>query len=156
MNILRFVIPKSLVEYITEDSTVRQALEKMRFHRYTAIPVLDGEGRYLGTVHNDDLFRYFLESGSFQLQGAEKDPVSLLIDPNYNKPLSHGDSMPTLIDRVKEHNFVPVVDDRGCFIGIILRRDILNFLSRFYLDEKDPECEKNNSDTAQPMGGTNT
>lgn len=156
MNILRFVIPKSLVEYITEDSTVRQALEKMRFHRYTAIPVLNGEGKYLGTVHNDDLFRYFLESGSFKIRGAEKDPISLLIDPTYNKPLSHSDSMLTLIDRVKEHNFVPVVDDRGCFIGIILRRDILNFLSRFYLEGEEYDSEQNNSDTAQPMGGTNT
>lgn len=156
MNIFRFVIPKSLVEYITVDSTVRQALEKMRFHRYTAIPVIDGEGKYLGTVHNDDLFRYFLENGNFETRGAEKDPISLILDPTYNKPLSHTDSMLTLIDRVKEHNFVPVVDDRGCFIGIILRRDVLNYLSQFYPGDEEPESEKIITDRAQPMGGTNT
>jgi DNA-binding response OmpR family regulator len=42
-----------------------------------------------------------------------------------------------LIERVKEHNFVPVVDDRGCFIGLILRRDVLSFLLKFYEAEKD-------------------
>ena len=40
--------------------------------------------------------------------------------------------MNELIEKVKEHNFVPVVDDRGCFVGIILRRDILNYLLKFY------------------------
>ena len=61
MNILRFIIPKSLVEYVESDSTVRQALEKMRFHRYAAIPVLDGAGMYVGTLRNDDIFKYFLD-----------------------------------------------------------------------------------------------
>ena len=56
MNILRFVIPKSLVTYISDDNTVRQALEKMSYHRYTAISVLDSEGVYLGTLRNDDVF----------------------------------------------------------------------------------------------------
>ena len=40
--------------------------------------------------------------------------------------------MTELIEKVKEHNFVPIVDDRGCFIGIILRRDVLNFLFEHY------------------------
>ena len=57
MNILRFMIPKSAVEYIDTDSTVRQALEKMRYHRYVAIPVLDEDGAYVGTLRNDDLFK---------------------------------------------------------------------------------------------------
>ena len=75
MNIFHFIIPKSLVEYITIDSTVRQGLEKMRFHRYVAIPVLDGEGRYLGTLRNDDILQYFLNSGTFDSREAEKTPL---------------------------------------------------------------------------------
>ena len=43
MNILRFLVPKSLVAYATDDSTVRQAFEKMRFHRYVTIPVINGD-----------------------------------------------------------------------------------------------------------------
>ena len=59
------MIPKSLVEYINIDSSVRQALEKMNFHSYTAIPVLDSEGKYIGTLRNDDIFNYFMKNGSF-------------------------------------------------------------------------------------------
>ena len=132
MNIMRFVIPKSLVEYVTVDHTVRQALEKMRFHKYVAIPVIDGEGRYAGTLSNDDIFAYFLDNGSFDARSAERDKVADIIDGGYSPPLYHDASMDQLVERVREHNFVPVVDDRGCFVGIILRRDIMNFLFNHY------------------------
>ena len=135
MNIFRFIIPKSLVEYITSDSTLRQGLEKMRFHRYVAIPVLDAEGRYLGTLRNDDILQYFLNAGNFDARIAEKISVGEIIDRNYSRPLYHNSSMEELFELVKEHNFVPVVDDRGCFIGIVLRRDVMNFLLKFYKND---------------------
>ena len=113
MNIMRFVVPKSLVEHVLVDNTVRQALEKMRFHRYVAIPVLDGEGKYVGTLRNDDILTYFLDSGSFDTKSAERDKVADLLDGNYAPPVYHDASMNQLIERVSEHNFVPVVDDRG-------------------------------------------
>ena len=132
MNILRFVIPKSFVEHVYADSTIRQALEKMRFHRYAAIPVLNDEGVYIGTLRNDDLFKYFLDNGHFDTRAAERDCVLDIIEKSDIRPLSHNASMEQLIDVVKEHNFVSVVDDRGCFIGIILRRDVLNHLWKHY------------------------
>ena len=132
MNIMRFVVPKSLVEYVTVDNTVRQAFEKMRFHRYVAIPVIDGEGKYVGTLRNEDIFAYFLDSASFDTRSAERDKVSDIIDGAYSSPVYHNSSMEELVDRAREHNFVPVVDDRGCFVGIILRRDIMNFLFNYY------------------------
>ena len=132
MNIFRFLIPKSLVEYVEDDDTVRQALERMRFHRYAAIPVLDKEGRYVGTLRNDDIFKYFLDNGTFNSKAAEKDCVMEILETGYSSPLYQNASMAELFERVKEHNFVPVVDDRGCFVGIILRRDVMNYLWSFY------------------------
>ena len=134
-NILRFLTPKSLVEYIDADSTIRQAIEKMSYHRYTAIPVIDSEGIYLGTVRNEDVLKYVLKNGSFTLQEAENHSVSEIMNTRLTKPLSHGASMQDLVESVKEHNYVPVTDDRGCFIGLILRRDVLNYLLKYYKDE---------------------
>ena len=139
MNILRFIIPKSSVVCLDKSSTVRQALEKMRFHRYAAIPVLDGEGMYVGTLRNDDIFKYFLENGKFDSRAAERDSNTSILEASYSKPLYHNASMGELIENVKEHNFVPIVDDRGCFIGIILRRDVLNFLSKYYEENREGE-----------------
>lgn len=136
MNIFRFIIPKSLVEYITVDSTVRQGFEKMRFHRYVAIPVLDGDGKYVGMLRNDDVLQFFLTVESFNVKRAEKTLVGDIIDPSYSKPLYHHSTMEELLELVKEHNSVPVVDDRGCFIGLVLRRDVMNFLLKYYDPEK--------------------
>lgn len=136
MNIFRFIIPKSLVEYITEDSTLRQGFEKMRFHRYVAIPVIDADGKYVGMLRNDDILEYFLSSPGVDLKQTEKITVRDVVDPAYSKPLYHNATMHELFELVKEHNSVPVVDDRGCFIGIVLRRDVMNFLLKYYNPEK--------------------
>ncbi len=135
MNIMRFIIPKSMVEYVTVDSTVRQGIEKMRYHRYVAIPVLDGEGKYVGTLRNDDVLSYLLDKGSFDQKDAERDGVVEIMSDRSARPVYHTSSVEEVIEQVKEHNFVPVVDDRGCFIGIILRRDILNYILKFYDDK---------------------
>ena len=129
------MIPKSLVEYIYTESTVRQAIEKMNFHRYTAIPVLDRDGTYISTLRNDDIIKYIFEHGSFDMGSAEDIRAMELVDKRHSKPLPHSASLDELIERVKEHNMVPIVDDRGCFIGLILRREVLGFLQKYYKDE---------------------
>lgn len=134
MNIMRFIIPKSLVEYVSDSSTVRQAIEKMRYHRYVAIPVIDSAGRYVGTLRNDDILKYLLNEGCYDTKAAEKRGVVEIMGEDYVKPVYHNCSVSELIERVKEHNFVPVVDDRDCFVGLILRRDVLNYLLKYYDD----------------------
>jgi CBS domain-containing protein len=47
-----------------------------------------------------------------------------------NIPVRVTTSMHDLVERASTQNFVPVVDDRGTFIGIVTRRSIL----RQYLD----------------------
>ena len=132
MNILRFLVPKSSVEYISSDATVRQAYEKMRYHSYVAIPVLTDEGIYVGTLRKDDVYGYFTDKGTFDFRAAEKDGIDMILDKSYSLPLYHDSSIDDMIEGVREHNFVPVVDDRGCFIGIVLRREILSYLSANY------------------------
>ena len=128
MNILRFLVPKSSVEYISSEATVRQAYEKMRYHSYVAIPVLDDDGTYVGTLRKDDIYKYFFDKGEIDFRAAEKEGITHLLDKEYSRPLYHNSAIEDMMDSVIEHNFVPVVDDRGCFIGIVLRRDVLNFL----------------------------
>lgn len=127
MNILRFMIPKSLAVYIDEDCTIRQGTEKMRYHRYVAIPILDGEGRYVGTLRNDDILDYLLTNRDRPRRELERMSVMTVADTR-DKPLLHSATFAELFERVREHNFVPVVDDRGCFIGIVLRREVMNYL----------------------------
>ncbi|HCU08265.1 MAG TPA: CBS domain-containing protein, partial [Clostridiales bacterium] len=44
MNIAFFLIPKRDVAFLYDDYSLRQGLEKMKHHGYTAIPVINKEG----------------------------------------------------------------------------------------------------------------
>ena len=55
MNIAFFLTPKSEVVYENIDANMRQVIERMERHGYTAVPMIDKEGRYVGTLTEGDL-----------------------------------------------------------------------------------------------------
>ena len=132
MNILRFLIPKSQVAFIQNDCSVRQGLEKMSYHGYNALPVIDAEGRYVGMVKDGDFLWLIVDRGGSDLIALEDIPLAKIIRQD-NPPVKNSAPMTELLERVKENNFVPVIDDRECFIGLIRRKDVIEYFSRRYL-----------------------
>ena len=49
-NILFFLTPKSQVAYCLDTFTLRQVVEKMDFHHYAAMPILNKKGKYIGEI----------------------------------------------------------------------------------------------------------
>lgn len=125
MNLLRFLIPKSHVAYLEETASVRNGLEKLRHHGYTAIPVIAKDGTYVGTVTEGDFLWMIIEQGECAPKLLEKRRVADLIRRNWNSPVKVSETMEHLVSRLTEQNFVPVVDDRGVFVGIVTRRAVL-------------------------------
>ena len=66
MNVMSLLRLKKDVAFIESASTVRQAIEKFKYHGYAAVPVLDEEGRYKGTVTEGDLLRALVDEGSIK------------------------------------------------------------------------------------------
>ena len=54
-NILFFLTPKALCDFVYDDFTVRQAVEKMESSGYAALPILNRHGQYRGTITEGDL-----------------------------------------------------------------------------------------------------
>ncbi len=129
-NLMRFLTPKSRVAYIDDRGSVRQALEKMRYHGYNALPVIDGEGKYVGTLTEGDFLWFLIGRGNADLRACEDTPVHTLLRPDWNPAVRADATMGDLLPRVEERNFVPVVDDRDCFVGLITRRDVLSYFAR--------------------------
>ena len=50
MNILFFLTPKVDVAYIYDTYSLRQVLEKMEYHKYSCIPIINERGKYTGTT----------------------------------------------------------------------------------------------------------
>lgn len=127
MNILFFLTPKSDVAYISEDDTLRQALEKMEHHKYSAVPIVSRTGRYVGTLTEGDLLWGIKNQFNLDLKGAEKIPVTAIRRRCDNRPVKADADMEDLIGKALNQNFVPVLDDQKSFIGIITRKDIIKY-----------------------------
>ena len=127
MNILFFITPKKDVAYLDDKDTMRQALEKMEYHRYTSIPIIDNEGKYLGTITEGDLLWALKNSLGLDLKSTENILIREVPRRMDNKPVSINANIEDLISTAMHQNFVPVIDDQNVFIGIIKRSDIIQY-----------------------------
>lgn len=131
MNVLFFLTPKCDVCVLDKDYTLRQAVEKLRASKRTAVPVIDSEGFYCGTVSEGDLLRAVLKEDS--PKAWERIPLQKILRADFNPPVSAFASIEDLLNSAVEQNFVPVVDDRGMFIGIVTRKVIMQYFMGQYL-----------------------
>lgn len=127
MNILFFLTPKSDVAFLYDDETLRQALEKMEYHKYSAVPVISRSGKYIGTITEGDMLWGIKNQYDLSLRDSEHISVSAIKRRSDNRPVYVNATMEDLIDKALNQNFVPVVDDRGMFIGIVRRQAIIRY-----------------------------
>ena len=120
MNILFFLTPKSEVAYIYAEESLRQALEKMEFHKYSAVPILTRQGRYVGTLTEGDLLWYIKNQLDLSLQNAQRIPITEVPRRLDNFPVNADCRMEDLLD------------DNKSFIGIVTRKDIMRYFSEHY------------------------
>ncbi len=143
MNIAYFLTPKNSVAYLYDDCTFRQGLEKMRHHGYSAIPVITRDGRYVGTVSEGDfLWRLFSQENqlqSYSMRVLEKLRIRDIVRPDCYPPVGITVGMEELLQNAMQQNFIPVVDDYDCFIGIVTRKDIIRYLAA-------PQCAQTPQD----------
>ena len=129
MNILFFLTPKEKVSRVEDDDTLRQALEKMEHHGYSAIPLLSKAGKYIGTITEGDLLWCIKNNNFPSLKQMEDIPITSIHRHRDNEAINISLSMEELVDKITNQNFVPVVDDNDIFIGIITRKDVITYLS---------------------------
>ena len=127
MNILFFLKPIIVVIYINSNSTIRQALEKMERYRYTTVPILNDEGEYVGTLSEGDILWEIKNRHAFDMKVAEGTKIGTIQRHRDNLPINVNADMKDLILKATVENFVPVLDDRNKFIGIVTRTDIIKY-----------------------------
>lgn len=126
-NILFFLTPKALCAFLYDDYTVRQALEKMEAAHYAALPILNRRGEYRGTLTEGDVLWAMKNICYMDMRQAEAHRIMEISRRKDNVPVRVTTSMGDLIERASNQNFVPVVDDKDAFIGIVTRRAIIKY-----------------------------
>jgi CBS domain-containing protein len=127
MNIAFFLTPKKDVVYQTASSTMRQALERMEYHRYTAIPIISDTGEYVGTLTEGDLLWKLKNTPGLTFKNTSKVLISDIDMHVNNRPVRINCDIEDLVTVAMAQNFIPVVDDNDKFIGIIKRSEIINY-----------------------------
>ena len=128
MSLFSIITPKSETFYLTEDVTIRQALEKFDYHKFSVVPLIAKDGTYITTVSEGDILRYIKNQASFNVEKAETTKVRLIEKYRPYKACINNVSDEEIFALALEQNFVPVVDDRNMYIGIVKRKDILNMM----------------------------
>lgn len=129
-NILFFLTPKAMCAFVRDDYTVRQALEKMESSGYAALPILSRSGEYKGTLTEGDLLWALKNMCNMDMRQAQTHRIMEIARRKDNVPVRVTTSMHDLIERATHQNFVPVVDDKGAFIGIITRKAIIKYCEK--------------------------
>lgn len=130
MNILFFLIPKSQVAYVESTNTIRQVAEKLDYHKYSAIPILDVEGKYVDAISEGDLFWFIKKYQNMNYKMSEEIKVLDVPRQRHYQSINYQSSMDELLSLACSQNFVPVLDDNGVFMGIVTRKAIIEYFAK--------------------------
>lgn len=127
-NIALYLTPKINVIFEYTDASMRQLFEKMEYHGYTSIPILDEKGHYVGTITEGDILRKISKKETISFKDMENIFVKDVKRSKLYTPVSIDADFNDLLKIIATQNFVPVVDDQGVFIGIVTRSAVLSNL----------------------------
>ena len=123
MNTAMLIKPKSQVSYLYSDMDAHEGLREFIKTGFTAIPVIDREGLYIGVVSERDFLYRILD----REDASDADSVTLgdLASVSRFETVQIDADYATLFDKIISQNFIPVIDSRGMFSGIVTRHDVL-------------------------------
>ncbi len=134
-NHLFYLLPKSETVFLTNTDSFNQAYNMFVITNYTALPVINKKGQYVGTICEGDLLRAL----SLSLTHPEIDLASFEIkdiDFKINLEVARiNESYEHLVELAVKQNFIPLVDDQGIFIGILRRQELIKELINFLSDK---------------------
>ena len=136
MNILFFLTPKAMCAYVDADDTIREAMGRMEASGFTALPVLDRAGGYCGVLTEGDLLWAIKRPCVMDLRQTEQHGISEIQPRRKIQPVRVDTRVEDLLSVAAEQNFVPVVDDKGAFIGIVTRSSILKYFQERFFPEQ--------------------
>lgn len=134
MEISSFLLPKDQVAHITTSLSMLEAMEQLEQHHYTAIPIIDNDGKYVGTLSEGDLLWKLRNTPGLTFENMGDVPVSEIQKHVHNESVLIHAQMEDMLTLAADQNFVPVIEAGGVFIGIIRRKDIIEYYTRNITD----------------------
>ncbi len=133
MNIPSLLIPKGNVTYLHTKDSIEFAFSVFKSTSYTAVPVINSEGIYRGTITEGDLLYYIMDNPDKDLKKVK---IRNILRTDFYEAVKITASIDKLLIKVLDQNFVPVTDDRNMFVGIVTRKIIFKYIYEEQLKTK--------------------
>jgi CBS domain-containing protein len=128
MNIASFLKPFYDVTLVYDDQPLGEALTTMTKHRFTSIPVISRDQKYVGTLTEGDILHFLLRNKEcVHPEKLNKFHVKDVKRHRDYEAVSVDSTMPMLLSKASNENFVPIIDQNGHFTGIITRKTLLDY-----------------------------
>ncbi|WP_419875196.1 CBS domain-containing protein [Candidatus Pristimantibacillus sp. PTI5] len=134
MDIQSFLYPKNEVSYLVTSSNMKEAMDKLEASHYTAIPILDDNGLYFGTLSEGDLLWKLKATPGLGFDTMHEIPVVSIKKRMKVECVEINADLDDMLALAADQNFVPVVDAGRVFLGIIRRKDIIEYYTRNIAD----------------------
>lgn len=134
MDIQSFLYPKQEVSYLMTTSNMKEAMDKLEASHYTAIPILDENGLYFGTLSEGDLLWKLKDTPGLTFDNLHEVPVISIKKRLKVECVEINADLDDMLALAADQNFVPVVDANRVFLGIIRRKDIIAYYTRNIVD----------------------
>ena len=126
MDILFFTILKNKVVCAYDDLNVKEVYDLLEDNHFTAIPIVNRDGIYVGTITEGDILR-FIMNNDMSKKNAEVAKIAEVERLRDLEPITQDAKIQDLILKASNQNFVPIVDEEGSFVGIVTRKEIINY-----------------------------
>lgn len=130
MNIAAIMIPKVLTVFLHEKDNLREGLERFTVHGYTAVPVLNEQEQYIGSVTEGDFLRHLLKIQTTELKTLEQYRIANIVRQDFCPPLPIDADLEQVVFAALNQNYVPIVDSRKALCGILTRRILIDYLAK--------------------------
>lgn len=127
-SLLSMLVPKKGTYYLENGTTLRNAIEKFKVHKFSVVPLIDKEGKFTRTISEGDLLRYVTSFANYDVKASEMVLIDEIESYRPYQALNINASLIEVLALSLEQNFIPLVDDRGLYIGIVKRKEILEYL----------------------------
>lgn len=126
LQVSHFMAGKSL--FFTKDMPVANAVDKLLTHKYLGGPVIDGSGKVIGWLSEQDCLSRVLNA-SYHCE------LIALVEDIMSTPAVTIKADCSIVDLAQlmlktKPKIYPVVDDDNVFIGLITRKEVLKGISK--------------------------
>lgn len=128
MNIQAFVKPFYDLTLVYDDQPLDDAIRIMTVNRFTSIPIITRDQKYVGTLTEGDILHFILNNPKcLKAETLKNFYVSQVKRHRDYETVSIDAAMPIVLSKASNENFVPVLDQNDKFVGIITRKVLLDY-----------------------------